>query len=70
MSETTKPPEPTKTNETLAESTYDRSRGGGSGTPERNSAATGPKDTVSGTVRETPDDPSDRPGTEAEEAAR
>ena len=67
MSETTKPPEPT---ETLTESTSDRSRGGSSGKPEQNSAATGPKDTVSGIVQETPDDPSDRPGTEAEEAAR
>ncbi|MBO1019117.1 hypothetical protein IPV08_03935 [Methylobacterium sp. SD274] len=64
MSETTKP------TETLTESTSDRSRGGGSGKPEQNSAATGPKDTVSGIVQETPDDPSDRPGTEAEEAAR
>ena len=70
MSETTRPPEPTKVNEDLAASSYDRSRGGGSGEPEQNGAATGPKDTVSGTVRETPDDPSDRPGTEAEEAAR
>lgn len=67
MSETTKPPEPTRVNEDLASSTYDRSR---DGTPEQTGAATGPKDTVTGTVQETPDEPSDRPGTEAEENAR
>ncbi|MCJ2128049.1 hypothetical protein [Methylobacterium sp. E-045] len=70
MSETTTPPEPARVNEDLAASTYDRSRGGGSTKPEENGAATGPKDTVTGTVQETPDEPSDRPGTEAEENAR
>jgi hypothetical protein len=70
MSETTKPPEPTRVNEDLTSSTYDQSRDDGSGRPEENGAATSPKDTVSGTVQETPDEPSDRPGTEAEENAR
>lgn len=57
---------------TLAESTYDsqsgRIRQGSDG--KREGVATSPRDTVAGTVEETPEGPSDRAGIEAEETAR
>lgn len=62
--------DPTKVNENLASSSYDQQRGQASAKNEKTSAATGPKDTVTGKVQETPEEPSDRPGTEAGEARR
>lgn len=38
--------------------------------PDVGGAAVSPRDTVAGAVRETPEEPSDRPGTEAEEEAQ
>ncbi|WP_019906451.1 hypothetical protein [Methylobacterium sp. 77] len=70
MSETTRTPEPAGTNENPAASSDDRRQDGTSGEPERNGAATGPKDGVTGAVREVPEEPGDRPGTEAEEGRR
>lgn len=52
----------------LAESSYDQSRGRISGSPNEG-LATGPKESVSGEVQETPDESSER-ATEAVERAQ
>ena len=51
MSETTKPPEPTRVNEDLASSTYDQSRSGSSAKPEQAGAATGALESIRHEVR-------------------
>jgi hypothetical protein len=53
-------------NQQLSESAYDQSSGHRTEEPQRevDSAATGPKDTVTGAIQETPAEPSDRSGTE------
>ena len=64
------PDEPKNASETMANSTYDQRSGRGGQAPDGNSEglAIAPRDT-SGKVQETPEGPSDRPGTEADEYA-
>ena len=53
-------------NQQLSESAYDQSSGHRPEPPQReaDSAATGPKDTVTGAIQETPEEPGDRSATE------
>lgn len=61
----------TASNQNLPETTYDQARGEREQHPKPDvgGAAVSPRDADHGIVRETPEGPSDRPGTEAEEEA-
>lgn len=62
----------TASNQNLPESTYDQERGAGErhSKPDTGGAAVSPRDADHGTVRATPEGPSDRPGTETEDVTR
>ncbi|MCJ2081846.1 hypothetical protein [Methylobacterium sp. J-090] len=64
--------EPTASNQYRPETTDDQARGERKPSPKsgRDGAAVSPRDTDSDTVRETPEGPGDRPGTEAEAEAQ
>jgi hypothetical protein len=59
-------------NQNLPESTYDQERGARErhSKPDVGGAAVSPRDADHDTVRATPEGPSDRPGTEAEDVTR